>query len=355
MIWTILIRKNKKIIRIFGKYSTSQIDKELQRKFLDQFNSEILTSEAQNLFLIGLSNWNYILCNELIDIFGIQKILTFFQESQINPLSSVFKNLNPSQQLPDEIKKLILLLLQDIDINTLAQYPIVEKTNSICRYCLVEEIDSNCSVLYSPLIVSIINQHYSIVQWLLSLNVDGESSVDLNFSDSKKRTPLMHAILNNDIKMVRLLLDRNYSFDTIDNCWESYPTKNANSIDLATRDVDNRTVFHHLICPFVQYNYAKGHVIFDLLWSLLDSNIKTLDFERELYQFSSQNNAFNILNLLEKSGAQSFEKKIIDKSIKSKVSIYNFKNDYENLIKQNINNKDHFNKKSNNFFGFSNG
>lgn len=315
---------SRQILLEFSKHASSEVEKSLQKKFLAQIDSQVLDQTILELFLNGLANWNHVLCNELIEMRGIRKILTGFQEKQINPLSSIFQKLTTDHVLSEEIKSLILLLIQDIDINTLALYPITEVTNSTKRYVALDAINQECSIQYSPLIVAIINHHYPIVKWLLSLKTDGEYSVDLNFCDSKVRTPIMHAIFNNDIKIINLLLDRNSDLKT-------NPT-NVNSIDLTSKDINNRTLYHHLICPFDCYNFARSIEIFELLWSMLDSKHKTADFTKELITFARQSSAFNLLPLLEKPSKP--DKNCVNNGSRPR-KLYDFKADHDSLLKQN--------------------
>ncbi|CAF1193546.1 unnamed protein product [Rotaria sordida] len=72
-------------------------------------------------------------------------------------------------------------------------------------YPPIKSDNPSTNVRTSPLINAIIHNNFKLVKFLLDLNAD------VNFPDEEKRTPLMHAVRQNNIDIVKLLLNKDYT------------------------------------------------------------------------------------------------------------------------------------------------
>ncbi|CAF1343422.1 unnamed protein product [Rotaria magnacalcarata] len=68
--------------------------------------------------------------------------------------------------------------------------------------------NASANVRTSPLINAVIYNNIPLVKFLLQLDAD------VNFPDEEKRTPLMHAVRQNNIEIVKLLLNKDYNLLT---------------------------------------------------------------------------------------------------------------------------------------------
>ena len=265
------------------------------------------------------------------------------QDKKSNLISLVFLKLFKEEDpFVDRMKNLVVLFLnEDININSLAYYPIIENGQHCHRYSYIKDIDKNVTLLvqYSPLIVAVIKGNYNLVKWLLCIKHKNNDkfAVDVNFADSNQRTPIMHAILNNDWKMVKLLLDRNYCAEEDLECWtnERVTFNNRNEVDLLARDKNKQTLFHYLILPFDYFNYAKADSMFSFIWQMVDANFKTADLVNELYKLAIDNYVLNIASLLERIESRRVSiRPVAKKSVTQKKFVYNFHSDHESLLSQ---------------------
>ncbi|CAF3833248.1 unnamed protein product [Rotaria sordida] len=166
----------------------------------------------------------------------------------------------------------------------------------------------------SPLINAVVHHNFELTKFLLELGAD------VNFSDEEKLTPLMHAVRQNDLHMVKLLLNKDYTLDddnrsskTMSHSWgqnvrtkskpkgfflgatttsmadddneneEEQQTENkdisddkepmngsnkfkmTSNIDLDATDALGRTCIHHLVQPFAGASYVNCIEILELL------------------------------------------------------------------------------------------
>ncbi|OTF71317.1 hypothetical protein BLA29_004337 [Euroglyphus maynei] len=161
------------------------------------------------------------------------------------------------------------------------------------RYQAFCEHDQNrySLIKYSPLIIAIIMRCHSTVKWLLSLQVAKKFIVDINFIDSYGRTPLVHAIIINDQKIIQSLLEAEIL----------RRTDSQTKLNILKRNVNQLTVFHHLISPFKSGSYYKSEIIYSKLWNMLPKSDKTNELVQELYQFAKEKRAIQLINWMEET------------------------------------------------------
>ncbi|KAG8179654.1 hypothetical protein JTE90_017793 [Oedothorax gibbosus] len=107
---------------------------------------------------------------------------------------------------------------------------------------------------YSPLMMAIYKANFSIVKLLLS------KGADVNFPDDKLRTPIMHAVRLNDMKMVKLLLNYNYDPSKDKNPYgevEPGTFQKTSPLNLSAQDANGWTVLHYLVDPLPDYCYSN--------------------------------------------------------------------------------------------------
>lgn len=325
----------------FSKFSTNEISNEKQVEFFKLFDMELIHETITEMFLNALTNWNDILCEQLLKMIRLDDLVLLLQKERINKnmISIVFHNLfHKKESLTVKMKNLIIGFLdEEYSFDSLSFYPIMENGQTSNRYSTIEDHTFKNKIQYSPLIVAIIAGKHDIVKWMLSIKHNGKYAVNVNFADSNQRTPIMHAILNNDLKMIKLLMDRNYCYDEDKTCWLDIKSTftNRNDVDLLARDKNMYTLFHYLILPFEYFNYSKSDLLFNFLWQMLDDIYKTQDFISELYKMSVDNHVLNISNLLKNLEQQIIAcHPIAKKSVNVKKSIYNFVNDYDEHLNQ---------------------
>ncbi|CAF1574984.1 unnamed protein product [Rotaria sp. Silwood1] len=163
----------------------------------------------------------------------------------------------------------------------------------------------------SPLINAVIHRNFELAKFLLQLGAD------VNFPDEEQLTPLMHAIRQNDLDMVKLLLNKDYvheeynrSSKTVSHLRrpnvqrkpkpkgfflgatttsvaddedeqetekedisddkepkdESNKFKVTSNIDFGATDALGRTCIHHLVQPFVDASYVNCIEMLELLY-----------------------------------------------------------------------------------------
>ncbi|CAF4352319.1 unnamed protein product, partial [Rotaria sp. Silwood2] len=177
---------------------------------------------------------------------------------------------------------------------------------NIILYPPVINKHSSTKIRTSPLINAIVHDHFELTKFLLELDAD------VNFPDEKKQTPLMHAVRQNNIHMVKLLLNRLYvptddnqllrntNFiqsrhkvkepkskgfflgvtttstydrddsdddisDDIETINESDTYTVTSMIDINACDVLGRTCIHHLVQPFPDGSYMNNIQLLELL------------------------------------------------------------------------------------------
>ncbi|KAH9422246.1 hypothetical protein DERP_002543 [Dermatophagoides pteronyssinus] len=322
---------NRIFLQLFAKYTGSRLPMQIQNDFLQIFRQNLLSTVFFDLFSLAFQNWNSNLCNHLIQSFGLNNILKKVREKNVDLLPLCFKKLIfEHQDLPKDMIDLIELILRKEEpecrqeINLLSSYPIEENEDSICeRYRAFGEHDHRyqnrySSIKYSPLIIAIIMRSHSTVEWLLSLQSINRQKflVDVNFIDSYERTPLMHAILINDQKIIDTLLD----VQTKSPCIQ---------LNLLKRDANQSTIFHHLISPFRSGNYYRSDRIYSKLWNMLAKLEKTSELIDELYRFAIEKKSTQLINWMEKTLNIGSQHKSLSRSI-----INNLRKD-ENCVESN--------------------
>ncbi|CAF1971897.1 unnamed protein product [Rotaria magnacalcarata] len=196
----------------------------------------------------------------------------------------------------------------EISMNPLSFDRINASSGNISLYPPVTSEHSSTKVRSSPLINAIVHNHFELAKFLLELGAD------VNFPDEEKRTPLMHAVRQNNIHMVKLLLNKLY-IPTDDNQWQkdtdfilsrqkvkkpkskgfflgvttaspcdhddsdddiSDETETLNKsdtftvtsmIDINASDVLGYTCIHHLVQPFPDGSYINNIRLLELLHS----------------------------------------------------------------------------------------
>lgn len=306
---TLLLERHtfKSLLNEFSKSTTCDVSKDLQIEFLQQFPEEIVSESYVEVFINSLTNWNYILCQEVLAKMPLKNIISNMHRERRfeNPIALVFIKVFNEDTFVEQMKELIELFLgEGIDINCFWKYPIFEsgQREEGDRYTHCRNIQNTEIVPYTPLIVAVIKGNYHLVKWLLNIkHKDGHYLVDVNFGDSLQRTPLMHAIMKNDLKMIKLLLDRNYEFEQEKDVWSNQTptTQNVNQVNLLARDIYKRHLFSFPILPLDYFNYAKGDFVFKFLWNLVDESHKNSDLVNELYKVAASKNITNIISLLE--------------------------------------------------------
>ncbi|CAF4922866.1 unnamed protein product [Rotaria sp. Silwood1] len=126
----------------------------------------------------------------------------------------------------------------------------------------------------SPLINAIIHHNFELAKFILELGAD------VNFPDEQRLTPLMYAIQQNDLNMVKLLLNKDYAINSgdksskknLDSDEEHMNQSNkfqlTSNIDLNATDALGRTCVHYLTQPFPNVSYTNNDEILELLRSV---------------------------------------------------------------------------------------
>ncbi|CAF1511623.1 unnamed protein product [Rotaria sp. Silwood1] len=126
----------------------------------------------------------------------------------------------------------------------------------------------------SPLINAIIHHNFELAKFILELGAD------VNFPDEQRLTPLMYAIQQNDLNMVKLLLNKDYAINSgdksskknLDSDEEHMDQSNkfqlTSNIDLNATDALGRTCVHYLTQPFPNISYTNNDEILELLRSV---------------------------------------------------------------------------------------
>ncbi|CAF3244348.1 unnamed protein product [Rotaria sp. Silwood2] len=168
---------------------------------------------------------------------------------------------------------------------------------------MISEYTSN-HILTSPLINAIVHNHFELVKFLLQLNAN------VNFPDEEKRTPLMYAVRQNNIDIVKLLFNKDYDPNDNNNEYSKYQrrlqleqnrkkpkskgfflgvTENStnddddeisnnsetidesntftvtSAIDINAIDIFGRTCIHYLVQPFPNGSYVNNLELLELL------------------------------------------------------------------------------------------
>lgn len=76
-----------------------------------------------------------------------------------------------------------------------------------------------------------------------------------------------HFSLQNDLKMVKLLLSSRYDPETDTNPWNSrfLTFQQTSAADLSIKDANGSTLVHHLVAPMEEHTYTSSDVIIRLL------------------------------------------------------------------------------------------
>lgn len=306
---TILLERHtfKSLLNEFSKSTTCDTSKDLQIEFLQQFPEEIVSESYVEVFINSLANWNYILCQEVFAKMPLKSIISSMQRERRteNLIALIFMKVFNEDGFLDQMKEMIeQLLAEGIDINCLWKFPIFEcplrEKGDRYTHCL--DAQKSKIVPYSPLIVAVIKGNYDLVKWLLNIKHKDRFAVAVNFGDAQRRTPMMHAIMKNDLKMIKLLLDRSYDFKQDTDCWsqtQTPTTQNRNEVNLLARDIFKQHLFSYLILPLDYFNFAKADFVFKFLWSLVDEKHKTSELVNELYKLAASENIVNIISLLD--------------------------------------------------------
>ena len=171
------------------------VEREVQPLALDsQFKS--------NAIIYAAINWNFVLCNQLTQILGLDKVVALEPDSLLRtPVSAIFWDLHnehTEKELPKEMQLWLTKLLEKSgqQLNVLSHYPITESTYAGVRFLSANPSPANISSFpqFSPLIFAVICGNYSVVRYLLNLKINGSFAVDVNFADNLGRTPLMHSV-----------------------------------------------------------------------------------------------------------------------------------------------------------------
>lgn len=276
----------RRFLTLFAEHATTETSLETQRKMLAMFPVKMIGDCLPDLFLAALTGWNYHLANELIRIFSLQRV-TLAANMTGRYIASVFVRVAKEKEvaaiaLPPPLKTIMESMASlSVPTNILYEYPIFETFDEFYHYSFEPNVNKPEPIAYySPLIVAIIKGDHRLVRWLLTNQL---LRADVNFVDSRRRTPLMHAVLRNDLKMVKLLLNPNYNFEADPNPWHN---QSAESVDdnsnidcdllLTERDERNKTVFHYAIAFSTNYTFSYAHVIFALLWRMLPPKTQTV-------------------------------------------------------------------------------
>lgn len=341
----------KSYLLLYGKYTTPEVNDSIQHKFLNFYKSDLVSLVFAELYSSAFANWNIVLCQKLIALFGMEKISKKLQEKNVDLISLCFKKLIYDGELSDQMKKLIEMMIieNNQEINVLGNYPILEKSEAIVKYSFLSEHDPNrySFIKYSPLIIAIIKKSYNTVNWLLNLKINDKFVIDINFADSKGRHPIIHAIFNNDFKILKLILNVESLQHDIQCLQFDFKNMNQN-IKILQRDINKMTVFHYLISPFESGNFYKADLIFYLLWELLNSEEKTNELIIELSQYALEKNALNIIQMMKKKNIFSNQTNHLNQNF-STLNIENvnhlnhFKIDYEEFYKTHLKDDENLN------------
>ncbi|CAG2101284.1 unnamed protein product [Medioppia subpectinata] len=236
------------------------------------------TKFFSNAIVYAAANWNCQLMREYSEALGgVGKVAALAADALLRtPVSALFWSLHTrtDQTLPKDVTEWLLkLLAADPElVNAVAYYPFTESPYPGVRLAATSDTKASApgAVKYTPLIVAVICGHYLIVKDLLNLKASDEFVVDVNRPDSSGRTPLMHAVRLNDIKMVKLLLNRDYKPEKDRRVWAVRPAQpqldNKTCVDTKTRDTNGWTVYHHMATPLVNYTYANSDAVLAHLW-----------------------------------------------------------------------------------------
>nr|XP_042896391.1 poly [ADP-ribose] polymerase tankyrase isoform X4 [Parasteatoda tepidariorum] len=201
--------------------------------------------------------WNHTLCSFFTTKVSIAVAAQVDADKSLRtPFSALFWQLS-SEDLPEDIKNWCCSLLKaGANPNVLTRYPILMSPYPGVRCTVLKSLyieDANAPK-YSPLIMAIYKENYPVVKLLLT------KGADVNFPDDQLRTPLMHAVRLNDIKMVKLLLNFNYDPTKDKNPYgdaEPGSFQKTSNVNLAAQDSKGWTVIHHLVDPLPDYCYAN--------------------------------------------------------------------------------------------------
>jgi ankyrin repeat protein len=183
----------------------NKCNQELQQQIVKlliehEVNFLALDSLKSNAIIYAAINWNFVLCNELTNLIGLNRVSNLEPDSLLRtPVSAIFWGIFDKKnfsELPEEMQIWLTKLLEkSAQLNIQSYYPISESSYAGVRYVLSNPSTVNISApKYSPLIASVINGNYSLVKYLLNLKMNGSFAVDVNYADSTGRTPLMHAV-----------------------------------------------------------------------------------------------------------------------------------------------------------------
>lgn len=92
--------------------------------------------------------------------------------------------------------------------------------------------------------------------------------------DFRSMFSILITCLQNDLKMVKLLLNRSYSPEDDVRAWDSrnLTLENKNGIDMTAKDSNGWTVVHHLVSPNENFTYLHADVILRLLWNVTNNS-----------------------------------------------------------------------------------
>ncbi|XP_054722688.1 LOW QUALITY PROTEIN: uncharacterized protein LOC129232581 [Uloborus diversus] len=208
-------------------------------------------------------NWNYTLCSFFGTKIGIAVAAKLDADKSFRtPFSALFWKLS-EEDLSEDIRNWCCSLLKaGANPNVLTRYPILPSPypGVRCTVADVLHVEDAGAPKYTPLIMAICRANYPVVKLLLT------KGADVNVPDDQLRTPVMHAVRLNDIKMVKLLLNFNYDPSKDKNPYgvpgisevEPGTFQKTSNIDLAAKDCKGWTVIHHLVDPFPDYCYSSS-------------------------------------------------------------------------------------------------
>ncbi|CAF3795485.1 unnamed protein product [Adineta steineri] len=325
--------------------------------FLNQYDFNWNTKDIYGCYPLHYAciKQNYI----FID-FLREKYTSTFDLYQIDSFNNtanglLFWSLGSNKTFSNE--KLRLLILSGKQLDCLCNYNDEILLNSL-SFGYIHSIKNNISYppmvsnnrRISPLIHAIIHNNIELVKFLLELNAD------VNFCDELKQTPLMYAVRQNNIDIVKLLLNKDHSLENnqtlpqksftrkvprrrnfflgvttmdsneISNKNKSITFELTSSINLNAIDNDSRTCIHHLIHPCTDYTYRNNIEILQLLHSCGALLTKTDRFGLTPLQYTQKNNSQHLFNELTKLISNKTN------SIQSKIEPFTVNDPNKNLL-----------------------
>lgn len=261
-----LYNEKQSLLHVLTREAPADYLPELQIKvaqFLIEKGVPILSRDEHGCSALTYAaiNRNYTLCL----FFGSKMSVNIaskvdMDKSLRTPFSAIFWKLT-SEDLTEDIRNWLCGLIKaGGNPNVLTNFPIVEGTYPGVRCNVVDRlhIEEPDAPSYSPLIITILKANYSIAKLILN------KGADVNFPDYKKRTPLMHAVRLNDVKMVKLFLNFNYDPSKDKNPYSDVETctfPKTSTVNLAAQDDNGWTVVHYIVDPIPNYCYANTSLL----------------------------------------------------------------------------------------------